>query len=318
MRITVPERIEALKTSVEPIALEDTIAEAGRKILLVEFTRMLKHEAGSRTGEDIEDVHDMRVAIRRMRSLFRLLRPFFSAKEIRSFNQSLRELAGTLGNVRDLDVMIDDLRLYQSEQGETSQADLGAVIDALDHRRTEAREELVDLLDSKSYRRFLKAYSAFVTTPIKGLKPADSVVIPHEVRHVLPGLIYERLAAVRAYESVLEKADMVTLHALRIEFKRLRYALSLFEDVLGSQISDFINEIKAVQDALGHLNDTAAARALLDTVLDDDEVPEALAAYFAHLDGRAEAHRAQFADAWERFNTRKVQQKLASAILALR
>lgn len=318
MRITVPERIEALKTSAEPIAPEDTIAEAGRKILLVEFTRMLKHEAGSRTGEDIEDVHDMRVSIRRMRSLFRLLRPFFSAKEIRPFNQSLRELAGTLGNVRDLDVMIDDLRLYQSEQGQASQADLGAVIDALDNRRTEAREELVDLLDSKAYRRFLKTYSAFVTRPIKGVKPADGIVIPHEVRHILPGLIYERLAAVRAYESVPEKANMVTLHALRIEFKRLRYALSLFEDVLGSQISDFINEIKAVQDALGHLNDTAAARALLDRVLDDDEVPEALVAYFAHLDGRAAAHHAQFTDAWDRFNTRKVQQKLASAILALR
>lgn len=318
MGVTVLERIEKLEASAATIAPEDTITESGRKILLAEFTKMLKHEAGSRTGEDVEDVHDMRVATRRMRSLFRLLKPFFKSKDIRPFSRELREIAWALGDVRDLDVMIDDLREYQQGQEEAAQTELAEIIALLDRRRAEARGVLVSIFDSKTYRRFLKGYSTFVTTPGKAWKSDDGAVVPHQTRHVLPGLIHERLAAVRAYESVLEDVDDVTLHALRIEFKRLRYTLSLFESVLGSQIDDFIDEIRAVQDALGHLNDVHAARSLLDTTLEGDELPEAALVYFNHLEARAAAHRAQFAEAWERFNTRKVQQKLSNAILALR
>ena len=56
---------------------DDAMAEAARKVLLFHFERMLLHEPGSRLGETIEAVHDMRVATRRMRSAFRLFKPFF-------------------------------------------------------------------------------------------------------------------------------------------------------------------------------------------------------------------------------------------------
>ncbi|MBZ0293333.1 MAG: CHAD domain-containing protein [Anaerolineae bacterium] len=318
MALSVEERIAALEAKAEAVAPTDTMAEAGRKVLLTELIKMLQHEAGSRTGNDVEDVHDMRVAIRRMRSAFRLLKPYYKAKDVRPYTEALKRLGETLGDVRDLDVLIDNLRAFQLTLDADSQADLQTTIDALDERRTAAREDLIATFDSKPYRRFLKAFSEFVTTPIE--KKLSDEVVPSEVRHLLPSLIYDRLAAVRAYEDRLDDADDTRLHALRIEFKRLRYTVSLFDAVLGKSISDFMDELKVVQDTLGHLNDGATARASLDALLDgnDDHHSDALNAYLNHLDADHDKLIAEFKTHWERFNSRKVQEKLSKAVLSLR
>ncbi|MBZ0282006.1 MAG: CHAD domain-containing protein [Anaerolineae bacterium] len=316
MAITLIERIELLKAVVQPVLPEDTLAEAGRKVLLAEFIKMLKHESGSRTGEDVEDVHDMRVAMRRMRSVFRLLGSAYKRGDIRRFVQELRRQASALGNVRDLDVLIENLRAFQQTLEADQQADLQTVIDELDVDRTSYRKDLNDILDSKSYRRFVKDFAAFLTKPGAGVIKAthDDGVVPSQLRHLLPGMIYNHLAAVRAYETVLEEAGAETLHALRIECKRLRYTVSLFDEVLGSQIGDFIEELKALQDCLGHLNDAATARIWLEAHTDEPVI----AAYIAGFEAKETALKEQFVEIWARFNSRRVQQKLSSAVLALR
>src|SRR5262249_50008344 len=145
-------------------------------------------------------------------------------------------------------------------------------------------------------------------------------VTPSQVRHLLPAMIYDRLAAVRAYEGVIDVAPEPTLHALRIEFKRLRYTVSLFDAVLGSQISEFIDELRTIQDTLGQIHDAATARGRLDALLDDDNDhhSEALNAYLEHLESEQKALIEQFKGMWDNFNSRKVQQKLSTALLALR
>jgi CHAD domain-containing protein len=89
------------------------------------------------------------------------------------------------------------------------------------------------------------------------------------VRHVLPALLYNHVGAVRAYDEALENADGTTLHALRIEFKRLRYAVSMFTDVLGSSVKDFVKEIKAMQDHLGRMQDIVTAQAVLNPMVSE-------------------------------------------------
>lgn len=309
------QQIERLTPAVAPVAPEDSMPEAGRKILLNELLTMLQHEDASRTGADIEDVHDMRVAIRRMRSAIRLLRPYLKWKAIRPYNRKLRQLGGVLGEVRDLDVMIEQLQRYQAALDADSQAALQPAITELDTRRQEARAALNQYFDTKSYRRFVKSFAEFLLQPMP--EPhLNGAVMPYQVRHVLPMLIYDRLAAVRAYDTVLQQADAPTLHALRIEFKRLRYLLSLFQAVLGPQAADVIAEIKTIQDHLGHLNDGAVARLRLKNLLEAD-TSGMLAGYLAFLDTQELGLKDSFMVAWQRFNTRKVQQKLASAVLAL-
>lgn len=315
---SVGDRIEKLESALESVSPQDIMAEAGRKLLLAEFIKVLQHETGSRTGENIEDVHDMRVAIRRIRSAFRLLRPYFKRSALRRYNTELRQLAWSLGEVRDLDVLIEDMRVYQRKLKAVQQAALQEAIDELDREREVARVALIKALDSRAYHRFVKDFSKFVVTSGEGAKAltADEV-LPSQVRHILPAIIYSRMAAVRAYETVVDAADAPIFHALRIELKRLRYTVSLFREVLGPQIDEFIEEIKTLQDCLGHMNDAATARARLSGQLENNPV-EVLTLYMKYLEKKETASKGNFLQYWSNFNSRKVQQKLATALLALR
>jgi CHAD domain-containing protein len=288
-------------------------------VLLAEYLAMLKHEAGSRSGEDIEDVHKMRVAIRQMRSLLRLLKPYYKTKWIRPFTNDLRWVMRALGEVRDLDVMIRDLSRFEALDSDQRTA-LGEVLHYLEQRRDVARASLHHVLDSKAYRRFHRTFSDFLLTAGAGVKRLDvDEVHPAELRHVLPPMIYTHLAAVRAYDSRLAEADATTLHALRIECKRLRYVVTMFSGVLGKEIDGFIEELKALQDYLGRLNDIeVASRSLLELMEDlEPDHNAALRVYVDALEKESPALVAEFPAKWKRFNSKTVQRKLANAVLAL-
>ncbi len=315
------ELIETLRPQLQPLAPENTMAEAGRRALLPDFITMLEHEAGSRKGEDIEHVHDMRVATRRMRSALSLLSNYYKAKTISPHMRSLRKIARVLGSVRDLDVLIDNLQTYQATLEEENRAGIQLIIDRLDQDRGYARQVLNRTLNKSDYRRFTQAYAQFLMTErAPSARPIDPEDIqPSQVRHLLPSLIYDHLGTVRAYDSLIADADANALHALRIEFKRLRYLVSLFSDVMGTSIKDFIVELKAIQDHLGRMNDLHVAQERLCELLPelDESSRIALDAYIESLRAEEETLHVQVSDVWKHFNTKTVQRQLATAIAAL-
>ena len=95
------------------VTATDTIAEAGRRVFRFHLARMLAREAGTRSGKDPEDLHDMRVATRRMRAAWRVFGDGYRANRTRRLRGRLRTLAGRLGAVRDLDVLIGAAEGYR-------------------------------------------------------------------------------------------------------------------------------------------------------------------------------------------------------------
>ncbi len=319
-----------LRAAVRPIASDDSMAEAGRKVLLADFIVMLEHENGSRSGDDIEDVHQMRVATRRMRSALRLLEPYFKQKTVRPFADSLRLLARRLGAVRDLDVLIEDMQKVQSKISEDGQVALQTIIDHFDSKRKKARAKLVKQLDSGAYARFVDDFATFLTTQGVGAVAVETnSVAPYQVRHAVPTLLQDHLALVRAYDNVMpiinksddsigELPEMTTLHQLRIEFKRLRYAMYFFRDALGTSGKAFIDEIKTMQDLLGRLNDTYVAEDHLNDFVAEGLDETLIEAYLDELFAERAALEAALPAAWKRFNTRSVMTKFSDALLMLR
>ncbi len=333
--------IARLGQQVEPLHPTDSVSDAAQRILLRDLIKMLEHEAGSRSGQDIEDVHQMRVAIRRMRSAIRLLKDAFSDQALISLHDGqLRETGRALGFVRDLDVLIEDVQAaHQEAQAVGMDADpFNAVIKGLEKRRRRARKKLVIYLDSKRYRRFVKDYAAYLTQPSKSgkAKAKDAAKVqPHELRHVVPTLLHEQLAVVRAYDSVIpapperpkDGSDpqpaplphIDTLHQLRIEIKRLRYATWYFTDVLGASTAKFIDETKRLQDHLGRMNDISVAHQFMEDLIEDDELDADLVRpYLRHMAQESATLQEGFPAAWARFNTRTVQSQLSNALLVLR
>ena len=301
------------------IMLRDQLSEAGRKLLAAQLDRMKRREAGSRTGEDIESVHQMRVAIRRMRSLFMLIGAAYKPKTVDGYSRDLRRIARALGRIRDLDVLILDLEAFRQSLPEGDQATLDQLIERLDSRRGEHRERLNALFDSKFYARFLRRFARFCKKPGRGAGPVPNLEAPHQLRHVLPIILHERLARVRAYDTVLPAADDAILHALRVEFKQLRYALEFFQPLLGGTTNSFLREAKEMQEILGRINDIAVFSDYMSGLKKlSPEQTGVVQGYLVDRDQALAALRLRFDKHWASFNSRARMRQFSDALLVLR
>jgi CHAD domain-containing protein len=250
------------------ILADDPMAEAGRKVLYLHFTRMLANEAGTRLGEDPEALHDMRVATRRMRAAFALFEPYYDRKTLTPFGKGLKRTGRTLGAVRDLDVLLDKAAAYQAALPPENAGALEPLLIHWQTRREVARRQMLEYLDSFAYRRFTGDFELFLLSPGAGaLQPPGDGIKPYQVRHLVPRLVMGRYEAVRAYEVVMPGAPLPTYHMLRIDCKRLRYALEFFRVVLGPDAPALIKQVTAMQDLLGELQDAHVAETLLEEFL---------------------------------------------------
>ncbi|MGD8821228.1 MAG: CHAD domain-containing protein [Anaerolineae bacterium] len=244
------------------------MSEAGRKTFRFHYRRMLYNEPGTRWGEDIEALHDMRVATRRMRAAFRVFGSFYERETVAPFRKGLKRTGRALGRVRDLDVFRAKIHTYLNEHSASEEVSLDGLLAELEARRDVARRQMIDYLDSERYIRLVEGFGLFVETEGMGSRRIDargSDPAAYRVRHVAPVMIYERLAAVRAYDEWVSMPNppLKRLHALRIACKRLRYCLEFFAEVLAPGTQEVIKEIVAVQDHLGAVQDAVVADGLL-------------------------------------------------------
>jgi CHAD domain-containing protein len=308
------------------ILADDLMAEAGRKVLAYHFARMLKHESGTRAGIDIEELHDMRVATRRMRSAFRVFAPYYKSRAVRPYVVGLRRTARVLGQVRDLDVLSQKARAYLEELGPDRAGDLDPLLAAWRDQREEARRAMVEVLDGSKYRDFVDAFGMFLESPGAGARRGDGIPPrPTLVCHVAPQLIYGRWANVQAFGPVLEGAHVSVLHALRIECKRLRYTLEFFCEVLSPRAKEVIEAVVKLQDHLGDLNDANVANGLLSDFLfaprsngeRDRLIAPGVVAYLAHKQRELQALIGTFPEVWRAFNRAELRHALADAVAVL-
>jgi CHAD domain-containing protein len=305
---------------------DDLMSEAGRKVLAWHFGRMLRHEPGTREGQDIEELHDMRVATRRMRSALRVFAPYFKARAIRPYVVGLRRTARALGAVRDLDVFMQKAARYLEGLGGDRAGDLDPLFESWREQREQARVAMLEVLDGPKYRDFVDAFGLFLNTPGAGARRSGKIPPrPVLVRHVAPQLIYSRWANVQAFAPFLDGAPISVLHALRIECKRLRYTLEFFVEVLGPSAQEVIAAVVKLQDHLGDLNDADVANAMLSDFLflprSGGEgarlIAPGVVAYLAAKQRELQTLAASFPQAWATFNQARVRQALADAVAVL-
>jgi CHAD domain-containing protein len=240
---------------------DDHVAEAGRKVLRFHFARMLARERGTREGEDAEDLHAMRVATRRMRAAWRVFGDGFRKDRTRRYRRTLRVVAGRLGGVRDLDVLLEAADDYRADLSRTEQRALEPLVASWRSVREDARVLLIHELDSDGYRRFVEDFRVFVQTDGAGVLPV-AATDPHRIRDTAPVRIWRAYEQVRAYEPVLRWADVPTLHDLRIAGKWLRYTLEFVREPLGPAVEPLIARVVVLQDHLGLLHDADVAASM--------------------------------------------------------
>ncbi len=308
----------------------DPMVEAGRKVLKYYFAEMLAHEEGTKLGNDIEELHDMRVATRRMRSAFSVFGDYFQKKKIRGHLTGLRAAGKSLGRVRDLDVFMEKADRYIEKVDADAAEGLSPLIDGWKTERDSERKKMLKYLNSSDYEKFKQEFNIFLNSPGMGARESkDGDNIPKLVQHAAPMLIYTSLASVRTFDSVIPSATIEQLHALRIEFKKLRYTVEFFREVLGAESKSVISDIKTLQDHLGDLNDADVACQILSDFLANWEVrqmnlplserknPEPVVEYLAAKHSERHALMTTFPDVWNNFNRQEFRKNLALAISVL-
>jgi CHAD domain-containing protein len=239
----------------------DPWAEAGRKVLRFHLARMLARVPGVIAGEDPEQVHAMRVAARRMRAAWRVFGDGFEREARRRYQRDLREIGGRLGAVRDLDVLLEILSAYEAQRSNRGRAGLRPIRDAWVAERETRRVELIDLLGSEAFARSVAEYEEFAGT--EGL--AAVPVAPHSpglVRTRMPATAWAAYQAVWAFDDHVGRADLTTLHQLRIAGKWLRYTLEFAREALEPEATPLIRRVVALQDHLGTQHDLHVAATL--------------------------------------------------------
>jgi CHAD domain-containing protein len=244
----------------------DTMVQAAVKTLRFHLARMLEHEAGTRLGEDPEELHVMRVSTRRLRMALRVFEEYLDRQAMRPVLKGLRRTGGTLGAVRDLDVFQEKTQHYLDALPPERAGDLDGLLAACRVERERQRERLVDYLDGGRYRAFVERFEELLDGPLERLSarpPADPR--PQRVAQVLPGVLYKDMAVAWAFEGQLGglETPLPRFHALRKGCKGLRYTLEFFEDVLGPGARPLIKKVKDLQDHLGDLQDAVVTSGVL-------------------------------------------------------
>jgi CHAD domain-containing protein len=314
------------------------MTETARKTLFFHLQRMLSHEPGTRLGENIEELHDMRVATRRMRAALRVFHDHLNWKEMAPFAKGLRRTGRALGAVRDLDVFHDKMQAYLDALPAERKAELDPLLATWQAQREDARQALVVYLDSARYVHFKEQFGDFLQTPGAGALPSltqDGDLIPQRVRHVVPTIIQTRLASVRAHGEWVAAPDtpLGRFHRLRIASKELRYALEFFQEVLGPESKAVIDTMKALQDHLGNLQDAVVACNLLRDFLtwgtwghaEDAEQPwpatpivaPGVATYLAVRQTEIQTLVQSFPPIWAQVSSRTFQKRLEAALRPL-
>ena len=261
-----PSPVAELRLAIDGLAVgrtpgvrgDDQWAEAGRRVLRFHLARMLARVPGVLAGEDPEEVHAMRVAARRMRAAWRIFGDGFERDVMRRNRGSLREIGTRLGAVRDLDVQLEIVADHAVRRSEHGRAGLAPLRRAWDSERQARWLELVEVLDSQSFARFLAECEALAET--KGLAVAP--VAPHApglVRNRMPATAWAAYGTVWAFEEGLAGADLAALHALRIAAKWLRYTLEFVREPIEPEATLLIRPVVALQDQLGAQHDLHVA-----------------------------------------------------------
>lgn len=283
---------------------DDPVVVAVRVSLAFGLRGLLLHAMAARRDE-VEGVHEMRKAARRLRAMLQSFRPFTERAWTEGLIERLRWVGRVLGAVRDLDVLRDRLIVAAREIS----VDPAAFLTALDDRRVEPRHELSTALDGDAFWELILTLSRAIAHPpviADARKPCGRAV--RSVAHKA----WKRLAKRgRALDPTDEDTDF---HEVRIRTKRLRYvseaaAATLDDDA--EPAAQLARRASKLLEVLGGHQDAVVARAWIRDVAASQpgNAPLQFAAgrLVEHLQQDIRAAREQYLKLWDKLDSTKLR-----------
>jgi CHAD domain-containing protein len=219
------------------------------KLRLKRFSKNLRHAA--KHPEDPEAIHDLRVSIRRVVQAFKTFRELLDPSPVKKLRRRLHEVMDLCAAVRNCDVGL----VLLEQVGITT----GASVSRLKEMRGDAGKKLHRRLRAERRKHHVAPESRSHPKQ-KDWILAQSLEV--NLSRFLPGLAEEFFASGTAALSA--HASYQKLHRFRLQAKRFRYTLELFEGFYGTEMPQGAEILKGLQDRLGAINDCATTVAILE------------------------------------------------------
>jgi CHAD domain-containing protein len=258
----------------------EAISVYGAKTIYQHLSAMQTEVEGVMTSVDIEYIHRMRVATRRLRSSLAIFRDSFPKKDYKQFLKDIRAVTKALGAARDLDVQLE---LLQQLHPQFSNPRLAPGVNRLQLRLKQQRQEaqlqvikaMKNLEDDETLRRIARWAAPW-------LEKVESIYLYSPALFELAfSSIKARLQELLVFdESVRIETNVAELHAMRISAKHLRYTMEAFDSLYGDEIKPFINQTKKLQDLLGSIHDADVWTEMIPTFIKEEE--QRITTYFGH------------------------------------
>jgi CHAD domain-containing protein/CYTH domain-containing protein len=219
---------------------------------------------------DPERLHQLRVAMRKLRALLSQMRSLFLIEWRNEHKERLAFLMRQTGKQRDIDVYLESIPNYKQMLPKDLRGGLDLLEDYLTKKSKEGRDELINFLQSEQFNRELEILLDFCCSEGDiGLSKRCSEPIIIEVKRVLR----------KRYKRILKRGDSLNrdslasdYHLLRIDVKKLRYIVEFFASLFDKDAySSMLKRLKEIQTILGEHQDLEVQSSYLKEL---SQVPE--------------------------------------------
>lgn len=283
-----------------------SVGEAFKSVMQAGLTHLQANAHGMLAGGDLEYLHQMRVALRRLRSAFSVFEPVMPAAAVAPMVAELKWLASRLGPARDWDVFLTEtLPPIEKEFG--SHGELKALSGRCGELRRKAGAKARSAVRSARYQRLLLSLAAWLETGSGHIEldPGQRAAHGEPVGAFASKVLEQRYNRVRKRGRTFDKLSNRELHRLRIAVKKFRYAADFFAGIYEGRLARVaLHRLSGLQEILGAINDAATVTNLMAQGVDGaggGDVAEAKGILLGWSRGRAEALKRELKSAWKRF-----------------
>ncbi len=227
------------------------------------LSHLLVNDPATRLG-DAEGVHQMRVALRRLRVAFNLFKSLIPPDQLAWAVSEVKWLADALGAARNWDVFAD--LVEPVGQAFAGDQDIALLSRTVAEARETARATIDTVLSSRRYAEFTLELTAWIETQAWRRQRVSeaSVRLLSPLGELADQLLDRRYRAARKLARRFGELDIDGRHELRIALKKMRYAADSFAGLYaGKAVDRYVKRLAALQHDLGLLNDIATADKLI-------------------------------------------------------
>ncbi len=242
-------------------------------------------------GYDTEFLHDFRVSVRRIRSAMSIVKNVYTKEVEAQYRVRFREMGELTGRARDMDVYLEEIEEYADILPEEMRDGLMPIRAHFEKIREREYRKLRRFIRSQEFDELMNGWNRVTGTYSETGRR---------------GFIKTDKAAEKALKKAYDIADTLTaqihgettdaqMHSMRIAFKKLRYTIEFFSQVIGgARTADVLTDLRALQDCLGRYNDFSVQSWNMTGIMvkqTDAKVSAVCGYILSYLSARKEAER---------------------------